>query len=433
MKEHTHGWRAWLIGGFAIIIVAMVALWGYSLFSPIDQAEQEQEYNNLETVAHAGTALMENSSLDPQDVVSTLSDNGQIRVTIVAADGSVVADNTTDAAAMGDHSQRPEIQAALSGNTGRDRRYSDTEQAEYVYVAVPVEYEGQMGALRTSMPLSEVESLAQNFRNTGMILLIVAVALTLVVAWQVFRHTSKPVDQLERVRTDFVANASHELKTPVAGIRLLSESIKTAYEDGDTQMIPVFNDRLDKESARLQKLVTDLLDLSRLEGVEGNNSGAQEIETVNMCSVVLASFDAHRDVARKKGLEFQLHDEVPDGQKCLVEMSPADAMLLVDNLVENAINYTEKGTVTVCLRSDQKHAILIVHDTGIGISAADQKRIFERFFRADKARSREAGGTGLGLSLVKHVVERVHGSINLQSELGKGSTFAIYLPKMKQQ
>lgn len=422
------GWRGWLIGGFAAIIVVVACLWGYSLFTPIDQAEQEQEYTNLETVANAGATLVNNSTLSAQEVVDSLSNNGMIRVTLVAADGSVVADSETDATTMDDHSDRPEIQQALNGEVGRDRRYSSTEHVPYLYVAVPVHYDGQRAALRTSMPLSEVESLAANFRNTGLILLVVAVVLAMVVAWQVFKRTSGPVDRLERVRTDFVANASHELKTPVAGIRLLSESIKTAYQDGDTEIIPVFADRLDKESTRLQNLVTDLLDLSRLEDGEYR---ARSAETADLCAAVSTCYEAHIRNARDKGLEFRLYDETPEGKECRVKMSAADAMLLVDNLVENAIIYTEKGRVTVRLRDGQDNAVLIVSDTGIGIPAADQERVFERFFRSDKARSREAGGTGLGLSLVKHVVERAKGSITLESSPGKGSTFTVYLPKAK--
>jgi signal transduction histidine kinase len=422
------GWRSWLVGGFAVVIVVMACLWGYSLFTPIDQAEQEQEYDNLESVANAGATLIENSSLDAQEVVDSLDADGRLRVTLVSSDGSVLADSQADATTMGNHSDRPEIEQALAGEVGRDRRYSDTEQAEYLYVAVPVQYEDQTAALRTSMPLSEVEQLAADFRNTGLALLVVAIALTMVVAWLVFKRTSKPVDRLERVRTDFVANASHELKTPVAGIRLLSESIKTAYQDGDTEMIPVFADRLDKETSRLQNLVTDLLDLSRLEDEQYRTRSA---ETTDMCSAVSTCYEAHIRNARDKGLDFRLRDETPEGKECRVNMSAADAMLLVDNLVENAIIYTEKGSVTLRLRDGADTAVLIVSDTGIGIPAMDQERVFERFFRSDAARSREAGGTGLGLSLVKHVVERAKGSINLESTPGEGSTFTIYLPKTK--
>ncbi len=127
---------------------------------------------------------------------------------------------------------------------------------------------------------------------------------------------------------------------------------------------------------------------------------------------------------------MELFDETTEGKPLRVRLSGSDATLLVDNLLENAINYTESGSVHVRVAAEDGHAVLSVEDTGIGIPYADQGRIFERFYRVDTAHSREMGGTGLGLSLVRHAVEDAGGAIQLESAPGAGSTFTVKLPSV---
>ena len=420
------GWRFWLIGGYIVIALMLAIFWGFSLLTPIDQVEEDQQYQSLESIANAGSVMLTNSDVSAQDAVEKLASSDSLRITLVGDDGHVLADSQDDAQDMQSHAQRPEIASALGGKTGQDRRVSETEGVEYLYVAVPANYQGQAAALRAARPVSQVDSLAQGFRTTSLIMLCVVIVLTAIVAFFVIRLTARPVGRLERVRTDFVANASHELKTPVAGIRLLSESIERASKDGDVDIIPVFTERLNKESQRLQNLVTELLDLSRL---ENGGLGGRNKETCDLASVVSTSYETHVGKARLKGLEFVYDDGVGSDELCRVNLPPADASLLVDNLLDNAINYTDEGTVEVSLSCTDSKVTLSVRDTGIGIPTADQERIFERFYRVDKGHSREMGGTGLGLSLVRHAVERAKGVITLDSTLGKGSTFTVILPK----
>ena len=422
----TAGWRFWLIGGYIVIALMLAIFWGLSLLTPIDQVEEDQQYQSLESIANAGSVMLANSDVSAQDAVEKLASSDSLRITLVGNDGQVLADSQDDAADMQSHAQRPEIVSAFDGKVGRDRRVSETEGVEYLYVAVPTNYQGQAAAMRAATPVSQVDSLAQGFRTTSLIMLCIVIVLTAIVAFFVIRLTARPVGRLERVRTDFVANASHELKTPVAGIRLLSESIERASKDGDVDIIPVFTERLDKESQRLQNLVTELLDLSRL---ENGGLGGRNKETCDLASVVSTSYETHVAKARLKGLKFVYNDGVGSDELCRVNLPPADASLLVDNLLDNAINYTDTGTVEVSLSCTDSKATLSVRDTGIGIPTADQERIFERFFRVDKGHSREMGGTGLGLSLVRHAVERAKGVITLDSTLGKGSTFTVILPK----
>ena len=272
---------------------------------------------------------------------------------------------------------------------------------------------------------SQVEG--ELLQSLGVLAALWAVLMLAIFAITVFlsRFATRPVERAWKDQQRFIADASHELKTPVAGIRLLSESIERASKDGDVDIIPVFTERLNKESQRLQNLVTELLDLSRL---ENGGLGGRNKETCDLASVVSTSYETHVGKARLKGLEFVYDDGVGSDELCRVNLPPADASLLVDNLLDNAINYTDTGTVEVSLRCTDSKATLSVRDTGIGIPTADQERIFERFYRVDKGHSREMGGTGLGLAIVKHAALYHGGEVSVESEEDVGTRFTVRLP-----
>jgi signal transduction histidine kinase len=224
--------------------------------------------------------------------------------------------------------------------------------------------------------------------------------------------------RLDRVRRDFVANASHELKTPAASIQAAAETIRTAAAE-DASVIPRFASQLEREAARLSRIVSDLLDLSRLE------SGSVLDEVVALDAIVRDEGERFEDPAAEAGVGLSVAAAaVPP-----VRGSARDLALLVRNLVDNAIRYTPSGgKVHVELTSDGANVVLAVADTGLGIPHRDLPRIFERFYRVDRARSRETGGTGLGLSIVKHVAENLGGRVEVTSELGQGTRFEVRLP-----
>jgi signal transduction histidine kinase len=224
--------------------------------------------------------------------------------------------------------------------------------------------------------------------------------------------------RLDAIRRDFVANASHELKTPAASIQAAAETIQTASLD-DPEVIPRFAAQLEREAVRLSRIVSDLLDLSRLE------SGSELEETVAFDAVLRDEVERFEEPAHEAGVHLSVRaDVVPR-----VRGSARDLALLVRNLVDNAIRYTRgSGRVDVALRAEDGEVVLSVSDTGPGIPQRDLPRIFERFYRVDRARSRETGGTGLGLSIVRHVVENHGGRISVESELGRGTRFEIRLP-----
>jgi signal transduction histidine kinase len=223
---------------------------------------------------------------------------------------------------------------------------------------------------------------------------------------------------IDSVRRDFVANASHELKTPVASIRALAETLAAAASS-DPGEVPRFAAQLEREAIRLSRIVSDLLDLSRLEAEEVTG-GEGRLDR-------LVAEEVRRVQRRAEEAGLTIHSRLE--QPVLVRLSARDLSLLARNLLENAVQYTRPGgTIDVSVGAENGTAVLVVRDTGIGIPAREQARIFERFYRVDRARSRETGGTGLGLSIVKHIVENHGGTVRVQSELGQGSTFTVRLP-----
>ncbi|PYC99785.1 two-component sensor histidine kinase [Microbacterium esteraromaticum] len=227
-------------------------------------------------------------------------------------------------------------------------------------------------------------------------------------------------ERLDQMRTDFVSNTSHELKTPVASVSLLAEAIESAADDAE--QVRIFAARISAEAARLGQLTGRILSLSRLQAAES----LSQIEPVSIDEVVAASIDAHSVQAESAGVELSR-----GGERGLWVRGDAQVLVeAVGNLIANAIVYSPSGSrVGVGVKLDGEVVEIAVTDQGIGISDADRERIFERFYRADEARSRRTGGTGLGLSIVKHATQRHGGEVRVWSRLGRGSTFTMRLPR----
>ncbi|MGN4156809.1 two-component system histidine kinase PnpS [Staphylococcus auricularis] len=229
-------------------------------------------------------------------------------------------------------------------------------------------------------------------------------------------HDITSLKKLENLRREFVANVSHELKTPITSIKGFAETLLDGAKD-DTESLDMFLNIILKESNRIETLVLDLLDLSHIE-----QQTELETEPVDLSSIAESQIQHLSTKAEQKDIEL-INEIAPN---VIIDGDQGKVTQVVVNLLANAINYSPKGKeVIVRVFNDQKKHILEVQDFGIGISPEDQKHIFERFYRIDKARSRDSGGTGLGLSITKHVVEAHHGRINVDSELGEGSTFRV--------
>jgi two-component system phosphate regulon sensor histidine kinase PhoR len=234
-------------------------------------------------------------------------------------------------------------------------------------------------------------------------------------------HDITELKNLERIRTDFVANASHELKTPITAIRGLSETV-VGDPDVDRATLMQFMERIHSQSIRLSQLVSDLMTISRLE----SDQSTAEFTLINFSELVNRALAAVQAALDQK--QHKLVTRLPD-KKVEVFGDRQHLSQLVDNLIDNAIKYTpEKGEIRVRLKTDAVDMILEVEDSGIGISPQYQQRVFERFYRVDKARSQSLGGTGLGLSIVKNIAERHGGNVSVISQLGVGSTFIFRMP-----
>src|SRR6266704_240257 len=224
--------------------------------------------------------------------------------------------------------------------------------------------------------------------------------------------------RLEVLRRDFVANASHELKTPVAALRALAETLESALRD-DPDVALGFVTRISREAERLDALVRDLLDLSRLE------RGTLDAEPVDMVGLVKEVAETYSERADER--RIRLRTELR--RESMVRGDRAQLGLLLSNLVDNALRYTgARGTVRIRLDSIDGKVVLEVADTGEGIPAKELPRIFERFYRVDKARARQTGGTGLGLAIVRHVAESHGGTVAVESKVGRGTTFSVTIP-----
>lgn len=581
LRALSGSYRVRLALGYALIVAVLAGAWAWSLYGPVNATVVEQQRSHLRSIAQAGALALTRPGVPAGQTAADLVARTQLRVTVVASDGAVVADTAEDPVRMENHAARPEIRAALAGNVGYDTRLSATLGTEQLYVAVPATLDGKRVVLRVSEPLGRIDQLAANARSTGLLLLGAALLAALYVSVRLSRSAAEPVlrltraaeemaagrldvpmpvtegelaglaealdalrdeirarlseltsgqetlrtvldglpvavllfeddritlanaaasrlfrtpaggwagvradesglpsslaaqvagavasglprvaevgpdpqytfyrvtcvpldefaagdrvliviaditdvRRLDRVRRDFVANASHELKTPTAAIQLLAESASAASEDGDVTQALVFAAQLRAEADKLRRLVVDLLDLSRLE------SAPRPGTITNIRDAVTNALAAHRSAAGVAGLTLVVDDSAVAGQDVYVAAEPTDIAVALDNLLANAIAYTESGGVEIVLSADDAVVTLRVEDTGVGIPAEHLPRIFERFYRVDGARSRASGGTGLGLALVKHVTERSGGSVDVDSEVGRGSAFTLRLPR----
>jgi two-component system phosphate regulon sensor histidine kinase PhoR len=597
-------WR--LFGSFGLLALTSLALLGFVIVGRVEQRELAQIEDGLrikavlveENVREVTPNLV--PRLQPR-VVALHRDIGS-RITLVAADGTVLADSADDPQQMENHADRPEIMTARQNGSGRAVHYSRTTGQNTMYVARRVDsdnavvafvrvarsvdsvaaevaqlrkliWTGAAGtalatllltywlARRMAAPLEELtagakriaageyghkvylpgkdetgalaqafnamsERLAEQFAQveedrrqlravlTGMIEGVVAVdaeqrilfandragqlldvPMTQAIGrklWEVVRqpaildfvrraldsgepihqqldwtgpgaknlalhvaplsgsptrgavlvlHDTSDLRRLERVRQEFVANVSHELKTPLSVIKVCIETLLDGAVD-DAENRSAFLEQIDEQANRLHLLILDLLNLARIE------SGAEifHLEAVPVAGAVAACMERHkaRAEAKRQLLEAAASQAAaaPSGEssKTSEPEPPTDELAawadeeavgqILDNLVDNAIKYTpEGGHISVCWHAEDGQVCLEVADNGIGIPERDLPRIFERFYRVDKARSREMGGTGLGLSIVKHLVQALQGTVGATSQPGRGTTFHVRLPR----
>jgi two-component system phosphate regulon sensor histidine kinase PhoR len=234
-------------------------------------------------------------------------------------------------------------------------------------------------------------------------------------------HDITELKKLEKLRAEFVANVSHELKTPLTAIKGFVETLKTSVKE-DPASLERFLDIIDKQTQRLESLVNDLLILSSIESREVKMTIVPE----PLSRIIQTVFALNKKAVEEKGHQVTI-DIPPDLPNILADRQRMEQVFL--NLLDNAVKFTPPGgKISIQARSHKPYVIIEVKDNGVGIANEHLSRVFERFYRVDKARSREAGGTGLGLAIVRQIVSAHQGKIEVQSAVDVGSTFRIFLP-----
>lgn len=233
-------------------------------------------------------------------------------------------------------------------------------------------------------------------------------------------HMTTKLETLERSRQEFVSNVSHELKTPITSIKVLADSL-LQQEDAPAELYREFLTDINDEIERENKIITDLLSLVKLD----KTSGELNIETININELLEQILRRIKPIAAKRNIELIFESYRP----VLAEVDEVKLSLAVNNLIENAVKYNfDDGWVRVSLNADHKFFYIKVSDSGVGIPEDEQENVFERFYRVDKARSRETGGTGLGLSITRNAILMHRGAIKVYSKEKEGTTFTVRIP-----
>ena len=394
------------------------------------------------------------------------------RLTLVRTDGRVTVDSDANAAGMENHATRPELMKALAGTPGWSIRRSGTLGVPFLYVAVPC----RGGAVRLALPYAQVETQVAHIRARILISTALAFVPAILLAGLLARWLSRhfatimahagelaggnfrarlpltggaefsqlaqtlndtaanlertveqlqlehsALERLERVRKDFVINVSHELRTPLASIQGYTETLL----DGalaDPQYNTRFLSIIRHNAERLARLTEDLLTLSRIE----QKRQKLEFEPHTIAGLIGDVIELVRPIAAKRSIILRTEIDAATPE---VWCDGEAVSQILSNLLDNAIKYTPAGgSIVAGARPAGRFVEVFVRDSGVGIPAEDLPRLFERFYRVDKARSRELGGTGLGLSIVKHLVGAHNGTVRVESKVQEGSTFFFTLP-----
>jgi len=398
-----------------------------------------------------------------------------LRITVIDRQGTVLGDSEEDPSVMVNHGDRPEVIEAMTDGFGQSIRLSDTLNYDMKYVAVrvdgiPGDRNEPLGTVRLALPLSEVQLQMQLIYKAVLFGAITTLIIALTIAYFASRSITSPIrdmqeiaqrisrgdfskkikirskdelgdlarslnimseelqqkidnlKRMDRMRTDFVANVSHELKTPLTLIKGYIETLEDRAID-DKEKARKFISIIKEHAERLGNIIDDLLSLSELE-LSKDGIEKTELDLKNLIDEVTLGF-GHALDAKKQSLDIDVRG---DGFRMKADRDRIEQLFV--NLIDNAVKYTkETGRIQVSLTEQRDTISVTVEDNGIGIPKEHLDRVFERFYRVDKARSRQLGGTGLGLGIAKHIVLAHKGEIHIESEFNKGTKVSVTLPK----
>ena len=378
--------------------------------------------------------------------ITSVMDIDTLRVTLISSDGTVLFDNNASVGDMGNHSDRPEVKKAFLHGQGDAIRESGTLNKNTFYYAIRLD-DGSV--LRVAREARSIFSIFEKSIPVIVCIIIIMIVLSVILAHFLTDNIIKPIEEMTlniddysmlpaykemiplvnttreqhedilksaMMRQDFTANVSHELKTPLTSIAGYAELIETGMAKQED--IKPFAGVIRKQALRLVSLSEDIIQLSQL---EESDEEEMTFESVNLYEIANRCIEALNINAINKNVTLNLL-----GEDCYIRGKAQLVEELVYNLCDNAIRYNkENGSVTVSVTPLERGASISVKDTGIGIPKKYQDRIFERFFRVDKSRSKATGGTGLGLAIVKHITQLHHAQLEINSEEGKGTEIIV--------
>lgn len=441
------------------VIVAFTVLGAFFVQNTLADATSANLSQETELIA---AAL--NEQQEPIAFLRSL-DREDLRITLINKDGSVAYDNEASPSMLPNHGDRPEVVKAFESGSGSAERASSTLDEIMLYRAVRLN-NGQVVRLAQAQP--GIAAILMSLVAPMLLIAAAGAVLSFFLARRESRAIIEPLQEVDldhprrsyehayaemvpmleriesqrqelkrqmavladndRMRREFTANITHELKTPLTAISGYAELIANGMVEGEDDLRN-FGGRIYREAGRLAALVNDILTLSNLDEAERASEGEAvpigSTEPIELSRAILTVEQRLEQVARQSDVTIG-HETKP----VVIEGVPRLIDELIYNLASNAIRYNRPdGTVTLCCgTNDESHPYLSVADTGIGIAPEEQGKVFERFYRVDKSRSKARGGTGLGLAIVKHAALYHHASIDLSSEPGVGTTITVTFP-----
>lgn len=428
------------IFAFGVSVITITAVLILSVFYSYSDNQLKEQLRVVESVVENQLAQDDDTAFISNHI------DKNVRITLVAKDGTVIADSQESANKLGNHLDRQEIQQAIKNGEATVTRHSDTQGKKIYYFAKQLD---NGNILRVSAEAKSIGKFFSDYIIYILLCIIVVIVTAVFVSMGITKSIVKPITQLgqsldnidkfksdeelkplvnallqqkkkqkmlDKQKKQFTANVSHELKTPLTSIAGYAELIETGMAKPED--IKPFAGVIRKQALRLVNLSEDIIQLSQLEESDDED---MSFESVNLYEIAQRCVEALNINAINKGVTLNL-----TGEECYIRGKAQLVEELVYNLCDNAIRYNkENGNVTVTVNPLEKGASVSVKDTGIGIPKKYQERIFERFFRVDKSRSKATGGTGLGLAIVKHITQLHDAKLEISSEEGKGTEIIV--------
>ncbi len=428
------------IFAFGVSVITITAVLILSVFYSYSDNQLKEQLRVVESVVENQLAQDDDTAFISNHI------DKNVRITLVAKDGTVIADSQESANKLGNHLNRQEIQQAIKNGEATVTRHSDTQGKKVYYFAKQLD---NGNVLRVSAEAKSIGKFFSDYIIYIFLCIIVVIVAAVFVSMGITKSIVKPITQLgqsldnidkfksdeelkplvnallqqkkkqkmlDKQKKQFTANVSHELKTPLTSIAGYAELIETGMAKPED--IKPFAGVIRKQALRLVNLSEDIIQLSQLEESDDED---MSFESVNLYEIAQRCVEALNINAINKCVTLNL-----TGEECYIRGKAQLVEELVYNLCDNAIRYNkENGNVTVTVTPLEKGASVSVKDTGIGIPKKYQERIFERFFRVDKSRSKATGGTGLGLAIVKHITQLHDAKLEISSEEGKGTEIIV--------